>query len=76
MRSFKVTQRAVNNLAYVNAVLKFNVDYSDNYKIVEKPTIIFGGISEDFVSIKMNYIYIKICVFIVNLVEFKNFNSW
>ena len=47
--SFKVMPRSSNAHAYVNAGFMALVDSSDNFRIVEKPRILFGGISEEFV---------------------------
>ena len=50
MRTFKITPRAVNAHAYVNAAFKFRIDPVDGFKILDKPTLLFGGIDKDFVS--------------------------
>lgn len=48
-RSFKITKRYSNAHAYVNGGLLFKVDATKNFKVLEKPTICFGGISKSFV---------------------------
>lgn len=42
--------RAQNAHAYVNAGFLFKVDKKDKYRVMEKPNIVFGGISPAFVS--------------------------
>jgi len=48
-RSFKIMPRSTNAHAYVNAGFMALVDTSDNFKIIEKPRIVFGGIAPNFV---------------------------
>ncbi|XP_054281347.1 uncharacterized protein LOC128999016 [Macrosteles quadrilineatus] len=48
-RTFKITPRAQNAHAYVNAGFLFKVDKKNKYKILEKPNIVFGGITPGFV---------------------------
>lgn len=48
-RSFKIMPRSTNAHAYVNAGFMALVDTSDNFKIIEKPRIVFGGIASTFV---------------------------
>jgi len=48
-RSFKIMPRSSNAHAYVNAGFMALVDTSDNFKIVEKPRIVFGGLNSTFV---------------------------
>jgi xanthine dehydrogenase/oxidase len=43
--------RAQNAHAYVNAGFLIKADKKDNFKILEKPTLLFGGIKPEFVSI-------------------------
>lgn len=47
--------RAQNAHAYVNAGFLFKVDKQNSYTVLEKPTILFGGINPKFVS-KYKYI--------------------
>jgi len=49
VRTFKIMPRAQNAHAYVNAGFKFKVDKKDKYRVIEKPNIVFGGISPGFV---------------------------
>ena len=48
IRTFKVMPRSSNAHAYVNAGFKAEVDVDSNFKIVGKPTIVFGGINPQF----------------------------
>lgn len=50
VRTFKITPRAVNAHAYVNAAFKMEVDPEDGFKVLNKPTILYGGINPEFVS--------------------------
>ena len=50
--SFKIMPRSSNAHAYVNAAFLALVDSSDNFKIIEKPRLVFGGISGEFVHAK------------------------
>jgi xanthine dehydrogenase/oxidase len=43
--------RAQNAHAYVNAGFLFKINMRDSGKILTKPTIVFGGINPEFVSI-------------------------
>lgn len=47
--SYKIMPRSSNAHAYVNAGFLALVDSSDNFKMVEKPRLVFGGIAEGFV---------------------------
>ena len=51
-KSFKVMPRSTNAHAVVNAGFLVKVDSSDNYRILEKPRIVFGGINKGFVHAK------------------------
>ncbi|XP_043234925.1 indole-3-acetaldehyde oxidase-like [Amphibalanus amphitrite] len=46
-KSYKITPRAISAHAYVNAAFVLPLDAS--FTVVEKPTLLFGGISADFV---------------------------
>jgi xanthine dehydrogenase/oxidase len=46
--------RAQNAHAYVNAGFLFKINVSDSGKVLTKPTIVFGGINPEFVSIITN----------------------
>lgn len=48
-RSYKIMPRSSNAHAYVNAGFLALVDTSDNFKIISKPRIVFGGINPGFV---------------------------
>lgn len=43
-------QRAQNTHAYVNAGFLINVDKTDNYTVIDSPTIVYGGINPNFVG--------------------------
>ncbi|XP_073980918.1 uncharacterized protein isoform X2 [Rhodnius prolixus] len=47
-RSYKIMPRAQNAHAYVNAGFLFKVDKQNSYTVLEKPTILFGGINPKF----------------------------
>ncbi|KAJ9584592.1 hypothetical protein L9F63_021062, partial [Diploptera punctata] len=49
IKTYKIMIRAENAEAYVNAGFKFNLNSSQNGKILTKPTIVFGGISSTFI---------------------------
>ncbi|XP_046679837.1 probable aldehyde oxidase 4 isoform X1 [Homalodisca vitripennis] len=49
-KTFKIMPRSQNAHAYVNAGFLFKVDKKDNFKVLEKPNIVFGGITPEFVS--------------------------
>ncbi|XP_070000799.1 uncharacterized protein [Penaeus vannamei] len=49
VRTFKITPRAVNAHAYVNAAFKMEVDPEDGFKVLNKPTILYGGINPEFI---------------------------
>lgn len=43
--------RAQNAHAYVNAGFNFRCDKKAKFKVLEKPSIVFGGITPEFVSV-------------------------
>ncbi|XP_076048889.1 uncharacterized protein LOC143029787 [Oratosquilla oratoria] len=47
-RSFKITRRAVNAHAYVNAAFRMSVDRADAHTVKGKPSFCFGGIRPGF----------------------------
>ena len=51
-RSYKIMPRSSNAHAYVNAGFLAFVDTADNFKIIAKPRIVFGGINPGFVHAK------------------------
>ena len=48
VRTFKIMPRSSNAHAYVNAGFMAEVDVENSYKIIGKPTLVFGGISSTF----------------------------
>ncbi|KAK3885385.1 hypothetical protein Pcinc_010383 [Petrolisthes cinctipes] len=48
-RTFKITPRAVNAHAYVNACFRMEVDIENDYEVTSRPTILFGGINPSFI---------------------------
>ncbi|KAK9512029.1 hypothetical protein O3M35_000556 [Rhynocoris fuscipes] len=57
-KSYKIMPRAQNAHAYVNAGFMFKVDKS-NYTILEKPTIIYGGINPHFIHARKTEDYLN-----------------
>lgn len=49
LRTFKITPRAVNAHAYVNACFRMEVDPTDNFVVTHKPSILLGGINPNFI---------------------------
>lgn len=49
MHTYKITPRAVNAHAYVNAVFTFEVDESADFMVTSKPIILYGGINPSFI---------------------------
>jgi hypothetical protein len=47
----QIMPRAQNAHAYVNAGFLFKMSMNDNGKVLAKPTIVYGGINPEFVSI-------------------------
>ncbi|CAH1401638.1 unnamed protein product [Nezara viridula] len=47
-RSYKIMPRAQNAHAYVNAGFKVKVDKNNKFSVMEKPTLLFGGIEPSF----------------------------
>ncbi|XP_039280868.1 xanthine dehydrogenase/oxidase isoform X1 [Nilaparvata lugens] len=52
IKTYKVMKRAQNAVAYVNAGFRFQLDKFNNYKVIDLPRIVFGGISPGFVHAK------------------------
>ena len=48
IRTFKIMPRSSNAHAYVNAGFLAEVDVDNSFKIIGKPTVVFGGISSTF----------------------------
>ena len=61
MRTFKVMPRSSNAHAYVNAGFLALVDKEDKYRITQTPTIVFGGISKDFIHATRTEDFLKGC---------------
>merc|ERR1719494_907184 len=49
IRTFKIMPRSSNAHAYVNAGFLALVDKQNNFRIEQKPTIVFGGINSTFI---------------------------
>ena len=49
IRTFKIMPRSSNAHAYVNAGFLAEVDQDNNFLIIGKPTLVFGGISSTFI---------------------------
>lgn len=58
--------RAQNAHAYVNAAFMVKVNKKNSYTVVEKPTVLFGGINPKFVSIFV----LNCCNLIIKLNKF------
>ncbi|XP_063842770.1 uncharacterized protein LOC135090214 isoform X1 [Scylla paramamosain] len=52
IHSYKISPRAVNAHAYVNAVFRFEVNTMADFQITSKPLILYGGIDPDFIHAK------------------------
>lgn len=57
-RSFKIMKRSQNTPAYGNAAFRIKVDKKKNYKILERPSLVFGGISSSFVHANETEVYL------------------
>ncbi|XP_065224598.1 uncharacterized protein LOC135848590 isoform X2 [Planococcus citri] len=57
--SYKIMQRAQNTHAYVNAGFLVKVDKNAYYRVLDSPSIVFGGISPQFVHATNTENYIK-----------------
>lgn len=59
--SYKIMQRAQNTHAYVNAGFLFSVDKNDEFRVLHKPRIVYGGIRSDFIHAEKTeeYLYHK-----------------
>lgn len=47
---FQIAPRAQNAVAHVNAGFKLKVNKQDGFRLVEKPSIVYGGVHPRFVS--------------------------
>ncbi|XP_064107764.1 uncharacterized protein LOC135216406 [Macrobrachium nipponense] len=56
--TFKITPRAVNAHAYVNACFKMEIDEADGYRVSAAPTILLGGINPTFMHAKKTENYL------------------
>ncbi|KAG8312527.1 hypothetical protein J6590_020448 [Homalodisca vitripennis] len=48
VKTYKITPRAENAIAYVNGGFKFCVKKEEGYRVLEQPSILFGGINPRF----------------------------
>lgn len=58
IRTFKVSPRAVNAHAYVNACFKMEMDTTDGFRIIKRPTLLFGGINQNFIHAEQTEQYL------------------
>ncbi|XP_054263493.1 uncharacterized protein LOC128986901 isoform X2 [Macrosteles quadrilineatus] len=49
VRTYKITPRAQNAIAYVNAGFRFKVNKKDKFRVLDQPNIVFGGINPSFI---------------------------
>ncbi|KAK7027383.1 hypothetical protein SK128_013597 [Halocaridina rubra] len=56
--TFKITPRAVNSHAYVNACFKMSVDKAAGYRVTNQPTILIGGINPSFIHARQTEIFL------------------
>ncbi|CAH1786918.1 unnamed protein product [Owenia fusiformis] len=59
VRTYKIMPRATNAHAYVNAGFNFKLDASQNYKVTDTPSIVYGGISSTFVHATKTEAYLN-----------------
>ncbi|XP_068204376.1 uncharacterized protein [Palaemon carinicauda] len=59
LRTFKITPRAVNAHAYVNACFRMQLNPDDGFKVAEKPLIILGGINPNFIHASQTESYLS-----------------
>lgn len=45
----QISKRYQNSEAYVNAAFLFNIDSHNNFTVIKKPSMCFGGIDPEFV---------------------------
>ncbi|XP_065222148.1 xanthine dehydrogenase/oxidase-like [Planococcus citri] len=57
--SYKIMQRAQNTHAYVNAGFLIKVDKTANYKVIDTPALVYGGINPYFVHATKTENYIR-----------------
>jgi len=60
----QITPRAQNAHAYVNAGFLFRMNVHNVGKVLAKPTIVYGGINPQFVSIRVILIMVTITIII------------
>ena len=58
--------RAQNAHAYVNAGFLFRLNVNNGGKVLAKPTIVYGGINPQFVSIIVVVVVVVIIIIIIN----------
>ncbi|KAB7507056.1 hypothetical protein Anas_02025, partial [Armadillidium nasatum] len=49
LRCYKISARAVNSKAFLNACFKFHLNSKDKMKVTNIPTIVIGGVNSSFV---------------------------
>ena len=59
IRTFKIMPRSSNAHAYVNAGFLANINVENNFQVVGKPTVIFGGISSTFCHAKQTEAFLE-----------------
>ena len=59
IRTFKIMPRSSNAHAYVNAGFLADVNVENNFQVVGKPTVIFGGISSTFCHAKQTEAFLE-----------------
>ncbi|XP_045620965.1 LOW QUALITY PROTEIN: uncharacterized protein [Procambarus clarkii] len=71
IRTFKISNRAVNSHAYVSACFKMKLDPTDDFRIKEKPSLLFAGINADFIHAEQteSYLVDKQLTDVVTVVE-------
>lgn len=58
LRTFKITPRAVNAHAYVNACFRMRLNPDDGFRVTEKPVIVLGGINSEFIHASQTESYL------------------
>ncbi|XP_068204134.1 uncharacterized protein [Palaemon carinicauda] len=69
--TFKISPRAVNAHAYVNACFKMELDQEDGFRVKTVPTLIFGGVNPTFMHAKKteNYLLNRRLIDVATVVE-------
>jgi len=63
--------RAQNAHAYVNAGFLFRMNVHNGGKVLTKPTIVYGGINPQFVSIRVIVVVVVIVIIIIIIIIIK-----